>query len=458
MYCRSVPVAVEEVELGLPLRGIPARVQAGQRMRRARVLVRLHTIPLGYVDLDIGDEGVNPSALAEALWAALGPRINAHLRDDGLAAVHALGTDGVGACAAPACARRRVAALVAAPPASIVLCTRDRAQLLARALRSLEDLDYPHVEIIVVDGSADDQTARLVRDEFPGVHYLNVGSNGKCVALNRGIAAAAGSVVAFTDDDVVADRNWLAALVAGLQCSERVACATGLVAPLALDTPAQIWFEESGAFTEGFDRRLLDMSNAPPGTMLPYATGRIGAGVSMAWRASALRELGGFDVAMDTLTPPWPPRARHATAGEDLAAFFDALVAGYQIVFEPGSIVYHEHRRDTDALLRQMYWHGIGLGAYLARCVVRRPGRLPHFVRLVPRGLRWGFAPGSPRNRQKSPDFPSQLTRVERRGIMHGPFAYARGLPKARRLLAQERRHAQAAPPRAGAVRPPAAR
>jgi len=302
-------------------------------------------------------------------------------------------------------------------------------------------LDYPNFQLIVVDGSMTEETASLIREEFAGVDYLHVGRNGLSVARNRGVAAASGSIVAFTDDDVLVDHNWLVELVSGFDANERVACTTGPVLPLELETQAQLWFEESGAFTEGFERRVLTLEMASaPGSLLPYGTGRIGAGVNMAWRTSILRELGGFDVAFDALTPPWPPRSQHGSSGEDYGAFFDALVNGFQIVFEPGAIVYHEHRRTYEELARQLYWHGLGLGAYLTRCIATRPAQIPDFVRRVPRGLAYGFAPGSARNRQKSKDFPRALTRAELRGVVHGPLAYLKGLSLARQLRAAERR------------------
>jgi glycosyltransferase involved in cell wall biosynthesis len=436
------PVAVVEVELTEPLASVPTVNPAGRRYRGAHIVVRLHSRPLGVVDIAIGEGGVSPAGYATAIWSALGPAINRHLRDDGLPEVSQIGAEGISGSASPPCLRARAALLRDAPTASVIVCTRDRVELLRRNLGSLEALEYPNFEILVIDGSSTTQTERLVRDEFPAVRYLNVGNNGKCVALNRSLAVATGEVLAFTDDDVIVDRHWLAELVVGLYSGENVACATGGVVPLELETSAQQWFEESGAFTSGFERRVISL-DAPSarGSLLPYATGRIGAGVSMAWRASVLRQLGGFDLALDTLTQPWPLRApRHGTAGEDLAAFFDALVNGFAIVFEPGAIVHHEHRRSYADLERQLYWHGIGLGGYLTRCLVTRPSQIPHFLRRVPRGVFWGFASGSPRNRSKSRDFPRALTRAERRGVLHGPLAYFRGLPKARRLRAAERR------------------
>jgi glycosyltransferase involved in cell wall biosynthesis len=388
------------------------------------------------VDVDLPPGGLTPLACSEAIWAALGPAINDHLRDDELPAVDALDELGVAPVTAPACLQRRAAVLRDPPSVSILICTRNRADLLPRTLASLRQLDYPDYEVLVIDGSPDDATATLVRDHFPEVRYLTVGEHGRSYALNRGIEAARGTIVACTDDDVRVDRHWLAEIVSGFG-DPRVACVTGLALPLELHTQAQAWFEESGGFTDGFQRREigLDLPGAAR-SLLPFATGKIGAGVSMAWRRAVLTEIEGFDVALDTLTPVWPWHSGHGSSAEDLAAFFDALVLGHRIAFEPNAIVFHEHRRDLAALERQIYWHGLGLSAYLFRCLLQRPQQIPGFLKRIPRGLAYGFGTSSVRNDKKSTTFPSTLTRAEWRGILNGPPAYLRGLPAARRIRA----------------------
>ena len=433
------PIAIVEAELSAPLVAIPAADPEGRTYGGARVLVRLHSRPLGWLQVAVADDGLRPDALAGAIWAALAPKVNAHLRGDGLSEIDQLPAEGLPAVTSPRCVQDREALLRNAPRASIIVCTRNRPDVLRRSLQAIDALDYPHVEPIVVDGSAGPETADLVRDEFAHVKYLHVGSNGIAVARNRGAAAASGYVAAYTDDDGVVDRHWLSELVLALTSDPSAACATGLVLPLELNARAQLWFEESGAFTEGLEARRVSLDMAhEPGSLLPWATGKIGAGVSMAWKASVIRDIA-FDVSLDTLTPVLPLRSRHASSAEDLAAFFDALVRGHSIVFTPNSVVYHEHRRTREELARQLYWHGLGLSAYLTRCILKSPAQIPDFVRRVPRGLLYGFSRDSVRNKGKSDDFPQMLTRAEQRGIAAGAFAYLRGLPRARRVLAAER-------------------
>jgi glycosyltransferase involved in cell wall biosynthesis len=433
------PIAVVEVELSAPLPAIASTDADGLRYGSARLIVRLHTKTVGVVDVDLPEDGLAPAACAHAIWSALGPAINEHLRVDLLPETTVLDERGLTPADSPPCVRSREAILRDAPSASVIVCTRNRPELIARTLSSLEALEYPDYEVLVIDGSQGPETADVVRGRFPGVRYLHVGAQRKCFALNRGIAAARGSIVGFTDDDVRVDKHWLAELASRFS-DPRVGCVTGIAFPMELRTQAQVWFEESGGFTDGFAPRTigLDMP-AEPGSLLPFATGKIGAGVNMAWRRDVLLEIEGFDLTLDTITPVWPLGADHSTAGEDLAAFFDALVQGHRLAFEPSAIVFHEHRRTYDEFARQIYWHGIGLTAYLTRCLLRRPAQIPGFLARVPRGLAYGFGESSVRNDQKSGSFPPEVTRAEWRGVVHGPFAYLRGLPKGRRLRAGSR-------------------
>ena len=431
-----VPIAVAEVELSSPMPSISAIGEDGTRYGSARLIVRLHTKTVGVVDVDLGPGDLSPRSCALAIWSALGPKINRHLRSDGLPIVDGITAEGLPSPNHPSCNDRRAEVLRHAPSVSVIICTRGRAAQLARTLASFEALEYPEYEMFVIDGSRTKDTADVVRERFPSVRYEHVGERRKSFALNRGLDSARGSIVAFTDDDVRVDRYWLAELVAGFT-DPQVACVTGIAFPMELRTQAQVWFEESGGFTDGFQRRTIGLNRpAQRGSLMPFATGKIGAGVNMAWRAEVLREIQGFDVSLDTVTPVWPPGAGHKSAAQDLAAFFDALIRGYLVVFEPNAIVFHQHRRTYEELEEQIYWHGLGLGAHLLRSLLVCPEQIPAFLVRVPRGLAYGFGRFSIRNEKKSSDFPAKLTRADWRGVAEGPFAYLKGLPKSRRIRA----------------------
>jgi glycosyltransferase involved in cell wall biosynthesis len=105
--------------------------------------------------------------------------------------------------------------------ASILICTYNRAPLLREALNSIASMTTPHgcdVEIVVVDNNSSDATAQVIADVAGRSPYRIVGlherAQGKSFALNTGLAAARGDIIALTDDDVWPDREWLTRIVA----------------------------------------------------------------------------------------------------------------------------------------------------------------------------------------------------------------------------------------------------
>jgi len=225
--------------------------------------------------------------------------------------------------------------------------------------------------------------------------------------------------VAFVDDDVVIDRYWLVELVRAFSRADRVACVTGLVLPVELETLPQLWIEEFGGFSKGFTRRIFDMAeNHPKMPLYPYTAGRLGTGASMAFTAAFLRSVGGFDPALGPGSP--------AQGGEDLTLFFQAVTRGYKLVYEPAALVYHPHRRDYAGLQKQIYGYGVGLAAYLTRSMLDTPRFLLDLIPKLPYGLFFLLSARSPKNSKKSEGYPKELTMLERKGMLYGPFAYVR--------------------------------
>jgi len=436
------PIQMFEVELGRALGAAAVRDGAGERRyRRSRALVRLHTQPLGLVDFHGDTTTMDATEYARGIWEALGPSIVRHLQRDGLKTVTELGAAGLPWPVHPPCVAQREALLAAAPPVSVVVCTRDRPDRVATCLRSLVAVEYPSFEVVVVDNApSSSATADYIRATYGSdrrVRYVREDRRGVVWARNRGLMASEGEIVAYADDDVLVDRYWLVELVKGFQVADRVACVTGLVLPAELETQAQAWFEEYGGFAKGFDQRAYDMrQNRPKTPLYPYTAGKFGSTNSTAFSTSILRDVGGFDKAL-------------CVAGaEDISTYFQLIMDGYTLVYEPNSIVYHYHRREYSALKRQMYWYGIGLTAYLTKCLVDRPKDVPHFLARLPMGLIYMFSARSPKNVKKSHMYPRELTNLEIQGTLVGPFAYLQGRWRARKLarLGDPRRSSQTLP------------
>ena len=328
----------------------------------------------------------------------------------------------------------------------VVATTMQRLEELDRCLASLLALEYPDFEVILVDNRPDASPqraalhARLSQD--PRVRVVGEARPGISAARNHGARVARGDLVAFTDDDAVAHPGWLRGIAARFAAEPDVDCVSGVVLPAELETPAQIWFERSGSKLEqwyrsvsfhndgawrgrtlgGLRRARFEITATAAGadrsdTYLLYRAGKFGMGANLAFRRSALQSLGGFDQRLGTGTP--------ARGGEDIAAIARLLHSGGRITMDPASIVLHYHRRDYPGLQRQMYGYGVGLTAALTALVrsdVRHLVGLAHTVLL---GVRVLFGKSAER---RADHYPTELARIELRGLVAGPFAYLRSL------------------------------
>ena len=99
------------------------------------------------------------------------------------------------------------------PGVCAAICTRDRTDLLRRALRSLTGQTSEPAEILVVDNApGSPATEMMVRDEFPVFRYVMEPIPGLDFARNRALRETSREIVAFMDDDVVAGPGWAEAI------------------------------------------------------------------------------------------------------------------------------------------------------------------------------------------------------------------------------------------------------
>lgn len=431
------PVRVLETELSEPLPTLKAlKSPSGRTYRQFHVLLRLHSRPLGVVELNLPGEILPAEAYAAEICQSLRDVINVHLRDDGLPEMETLTATGLPTSGTPCCVRKREQFLTTAPLVSVVVCTRDRTEELQRCLAGLLLLDYPRYEIVVVDNAPrTTATADMIRQRFARESKLfcvREDRPGLSWARNCGLQHAQGEFVAYTDDDAVADRHWLAELISGFYSAENIGCVTGSIVPGELETPAQVWFEEFGGLCKarGFASRYFNLfTHRPYDPLFPYLTSKFGAGVNMAFRTSVLRLLGGFDPTLGSGTP--------AYGGDDFEKFFQVIMHGYTLVFQPAALMRHFHRRDTAKLRQHLYGCGIAFTAYLTRCMVDDPKCVIDLLSRAPHALHYLFNPASVRNERKRRDFPKDLTRRELQGMLVGPLAYLQSRRAAGKIAKQ---------------------
>lgn len=412
----SVPSRILEVELGRQLPTLSAiDEKTAQYYQRARCLVSLHDHPLGVVDLQFHKKELDAQDYIQHIWHSLHEQILEHLQQDGLPAATELDAGGLTSPQPSLCIEERERFFSTAPFVSVIVSTHDRPERLSMSLPTLLAQHYPRYEVIIVDNApSTNATADLIKQTYGDIEklrYIREDNPGLSRGLNRGVMEARGEILAFTDDDVVLNCYWLLQLAKAFSLTDDVMCVTGLVLPLELETPAQILFEEYGGFDKGFRRRTYDLTkNRPREPLFPYTAGRFGTGASMAIRSAFLRSVGGFDPALK--------------CGLDIAVFFQVIKQGHKLVYEPAALAYHAHRRTYAELRNQIYDYGVALTAYLTKNILEHPRYLFELVTKIPYGLIFMWSARSPRNQKKSVHYPRELTTLELKGMLHGPFVY----------------------------------
>jgi GT2 family glycosyltransferase len=437
---RFEPAAMLEIEISRALRlEKPIDPNTCRDYRRALALVRLHTQPLGVVELALDQGGADADLIARSIWNALESEINSHLREDGLPEISSLDAEGLASAGAPSCLEARATFLAQAPFASVVIPTHNRPKQVSALVRTVLESEYPsdRYEIIVVDNApSTDETERLIEQNFgliAQVVYAREDRPGGSHARNRGLALAKGEIVVYADDDELVDRYWLTEMVSGFGLSCGIACVTGLVLPMELETQSQGWFEQFGGYCKGrYDRQIFNLTtHRSDNPLYPYNLGSFGSGGSMAFRRSILCELGGFDLALGPGTP--------ALGGEDLDALLRVILAGHALMYTPAAIVRHPPYREYALLRDQLHGYGTGIAACLCKTLITNPRLLPSFIGKLPKGVFFAFSAQSPRNVGKQSDFPRELTWLEHASVLYGPVAYARSRFRLVRSASQSR-------------------
>jgi GT2 family glycosyltransferase len=331
------------------------------------VLVRLHGQPVAVLHLEEPAGAESRSEMLAAVWATAALAITDHVERFGCMQIPASesaldagsrAAEGTCSCQTPA-----------RPPgtAAVVVCTTGREAALTRCLESLERMRHDDFEVILVDNRPSVPASKAVAERFASkinLTYVAEHRAGTSRARNAGIAATDATYIAFADDDVVLDDQWLPRMLEPF-CDQAVNAVTGLVLPLTLVTAVQKRFEQYAGFGKGVVPEQYDLGDqqATDRFMYPYFGGVFGSGNSMAFRRDALLKIGGFDPALGPATP--------TGAGEDIAVFTDVILAGGRIAYEPRAVCWHEHRGDEAALNAQVRNYGIGLTAVFCRYLIK---------------------------------------------------------------------------------------
>lgn len=246
---------------------------------------------------------------------------------------------------------------------SIIICTANRASVLGATLDSIATVRTPGpVELLVVDNRSTDGTRAVVeaaarRFPFP-VRYLFESDQGKYGALNTGIKASRGRVIAATDDDARFEAGWLERAVEGL-AEYGCGFVGGRVRPIWM-APKPDWLDDRSSMYQKVIAILdygPDVREFGRGIAWPL-------GVNVAYRRDVFERVGLFEKRLGRKLGTLRNQAQREW-------HLRARAAGVRGMYVPGMVVHHlipPERLKKAYFRRWLYWNGI------SRAILYRDG------------------------------------------------------------------------------------
>jgi glycosyltransferase involved in cell wall biosynthesis len=230
------------------------------------------------------------------------------------------------------------------PRVSIIVCSYNGGKTLKDCLESLDLLNYPNFEVILVDDGSKDETPDIVKKfqadriamaalegrtlpDFVPIVQRNMGLS---FARNAGAAAATGEVFAYTDSDCMPDPDWLFFLIGTLLSGDFAGVGGPNISPPAVD-----WVQASVAAAPG----------GPSHVLLSDVVAEHIPGCNMAFHRWAYESVGGFDT-------------EYRKAGDDVDFCWRLQTSGQVIAFSPAAIVWHYRRFTLTAFRKQQEGYG----------------------------------------------------------------------------------------------------
>jgi glycosyltransferase involved in cell wall biosynthesis len=229
-------------------------------------------------------------------------------------------------------------------------------------------------ELIVVENGPATASVRQVAETFRA-DYVHEAVLGACRARNQGLRRASGEVVAFIDDDAIAETNWISAIAREFR-DPSVAAVSGRIASRSND-PADERLWESAGGTPGGPVHLR-MDTRMPDWFSRILLGHIGAnGSNLAFRRGPFK---GFDARIGP--------GRPISGGEENVALLQIAVDGGLLVYSPDAIVYHDYPRTIEELRPRYLTASANTAAVLLLVFMEVPRLRGEALRLVWRLVR----------------------------------------------------------------------
>lgn len=238
--------------------------------------------------------------------------------------------DVVRECWEPLARTSDVVELAAAPKMSVIVCTYRGSATLVECLDSLVALEYPNYEVILVNDGSDERVSELT-STYDSIREIAIDHQGLSAARNIGAKEASGDVFVYTDDDCIAEPDWLTWIAKQFLEDDNLGCAGGPNIPPEPETDMQA--------------RIIAAPGGPSHVLLSDNRAEHLPGCNLAVRREVFEEVGGFN-----------PIFR--AAGDDVDFCWRVMEAGYELGFHAAAFVWHHRRFTPGAYLRQQVGYG----------------------------------------------------------------------------------------------------
>jgi GT2 family glycosyltransferase len=237
---------------------------------------------------------------------------------------------------------------------SIIICTVDRLTDLEACLKSLLPFRAAVAEIIVVNNGPHLAVVEEVARRN-GATVVNEPQRGVSRARNTGIRAATGSIMAFLDDDSVADPTWLPLLIDPL-CDPQVLAVSGSISAQTLADPVSQAFDD--LHRAQFPESQITFDGNAEQNSFPMRWALVG-NANMAIRREAFDRFGYFDTRFG--------RGTRIGSGEEPDLLLRILLGGGKTVVEPAARIFHRHSKEWRAVRRWAFTSGCAHTAMLTK-------------------------------------------------------------------------------------------
>ena len=212
------------------------------------------------------------------------------------------------------------------PLVSVVVGVRNMENTINSCIESLLALNYPNLEIIIVNDGSDDKTAEIVK-QYP-VKLFTTEKKGISHARNFGFQKSSGMFIAYTDADCTVTTDWISSMIKHFD-DDKVALVGGVT-----------YYQTDGSVSSIY--RQIDFEKRY--NRIVEKEVNWAGGMNCIFRRKVLEEVGGFN-------PKW-------VHGEDAEISFLIRRKGYKIIKENDAIVYHIPEKGFKLLIKKAYRDG----------------------------------------------------------------------------------------------------